>query len=92
MAWRDIHEEQFGRRPNGELIALDIGGKNLNLDMKIASSQFETNVSDVKLSLPAMHFKSPTFNNVNIDSSGPKYRSLDYLYDIDIDDIPSEED
>lgn len=92
LQWRDIHEEQFGRRSGGELIALDIGGKEFNLDRDIAARKFETNVSSVNLSLPDMHYRAPTLSSVEIDSPQPSYQSLDYLYDIDIDDIPSEED
>lgn len=87
LEWRDIHKEQFGRRSSGELIALDIGGKEFNLDLDNASRQFETNVSSVNLSLPDMHYSAPTLSNVEIDSPQPSYRSLDYLYDVDIDDI-----
>lgn len=69
LEWRDIHEEQFGRRTDGELIALDIGGKDRNLDAELAASQFETNISNVRM--------SEILSDVNVDSLDPSYTSLD---------------
>lgn len=69
LTWRDIHEEQFGRRSDGELVALDIGGKDMNLDMDLAARQFETNISNVRM--------SEVLSNVSVDSLDPSYTSFD---------------
>lgn len=69
LTWRDIHEEQFGRRSDGELVALDIGGKDMNLDMGLAALQFETNISNVRMSV--------ILSDVEVISSDPSYTSLD---------------
>jgi len=69
LTWRDIHEEQFGRRADGELVALDIGGKDMNLDVGLAAHQFETNISNIRI--------SEVLSDVSVDSLDPSYTSFD---------------
>ena len=84
LEWRDIHEEQFGRRADGELVALDIGGVDRNLDAGLAASQFETNVSNINMDV--------IISDVRVDSPDPAYRSYDYMYDVDIDNLDIDDD
>jgi len=89
LQWRDIHEEQFGRRGDGELIALDIGGKEFGLDRVAAATNFETNVNNVRLDtmITSTTPSGESLKSVDIDSSDPRYLSHDYMFDVDIDDI-----
>lgn len=41
LAWNDIHQEQFGRNQNGDLIGLDLGIKGTPEELEAAPRKFE---------------------------------------------------
>jgi hypothetical protein len=41
LAWNDIHQEQFGRNQNGDLIGLDLGIKGTQKELAAAPGKFE---------------------------------------------------
>lgn len=40
LDWQDIHEDQFGRDADGNLVGLDLGVKDPNLNQKTANAEF----------------------------------------------------
>ena len=80
LAWNDIHQEQFGRNQNGDLIGLDLGIKGTAKELAAAPGKFEAaNVIRVATNFDWL-LDQPTMTLA--ESKKKKYKTLN-VFDFD---------